>query len=306
MTFTKPIEPSFEPVADGSPFRAGELALSPPWLNEFVGARYMFTLGLMWDTLAEQTRLGIIQRYPTVAQPSSLAPLGIDRKIWRGISETDASYAERLRKFKTTWKLAGNAPTLLQQLWAFMGSDCTRIRYVCNGYSDPNTADAGTQFTDWWTIDDNGLTFERVQPSNWDWDGLFTTPGQLNPDGNPMGNIRFWIIVYRDDLIPAKWGVPPYAWGATGLEWGAQPGSNTGWIIDTYNIIEAFKASGSHMGPYPGFGGGLIVANPNFTSAPWGAGGPFDPALPPGYPMPGGSYNDPSTRAPGAVYLSGI
>lgn len=304
MAYTKPTEPSFAEVPQGEPFRAGELALSPPWLNGYVGARCMFTQGLMWDALAEQTRLGIIQRYPTVAQPSALGELGKDRKIWRGVSETDSSYAGRLRKFKTTWKLAGNAPTLLRQLWAFMGADCVRIRYVANGYVGP-TADASSQFTDWWTIDDDGLVFQRVSPSNWDWDGSFTTAA-LNPDGNPIGNIRFWIIVYRDDLIPAVWGVPPYAWGAPGLLWGAQPGSDTSWIVDTYNIVEAFKASGSHMGPWPGFGGGLIVANPNFTTAPWGAGGPFDPALPPGTPMPDGDYAAPANRAVGAVYLSGI
>ncbi len=177
---------------------------------------------------------------------------------------------------------------------------------MCNGYSDPDLADATTQFTDWWTIDDSGLVFERVSLSNWDWDGSFTTPTQLNPDGNPMGNIRFWIIVYRSDLTPAVWGVPPYNWGDAGLLWGAAPGSDTSWIVDTFNIVDTFKAAGSHMGPYSGYGGGLIVADPTYTIAPWGPAGPFDPSYAPGSPMPDGTFNDPGNRPAGAVYLSGL
>jgi hypothetical protein len=301
-----PSQPSYQDTPRGEPFRAGSLALSPPWLRDYVGSRYMFTNGLMWDTLAELLRIGVIQRFPTVAGSEALGYLGRDRKIWRGISETDAAYAERLRQFKSTWKFAGNAPTLLRQLWAFMGTDCVRIRYVCNGYSDPDTADASTQFADWWTIDDTGLVFERVSPSNWDWDGSYTTPAQLNPDGNPMGNIRFWIIVYRTDFSPIKWGAGPVPWGETDLKWGSGT-SDTSWIIDTFNIVQAFKAAGSHMGTFPSYNGGLIVADPDFTAPPWDNPlGPFDPSYAPGYPMPGGTFNDIGNYPPGAVFLSGL
>lgn len=293
MTYNAPPPPSYTPAPQGTPFRGGYLALSPPWLNGDMGSRYMFTMGLMWDTLAEETRLGVIQRYPSVADPSALPALGRDRGIIRGISETDAGYAQRLRKFKATWKLAGNAPTLLNQLWGFMGPSCTRIRYVVNGYS--GAAGAGTQFADWWTIDNTGTSFQRVSPSNWDWDGAYGY------------NIRFWIIVYRSDLTPAKWGVPPYSWGTSGLKWSAAPGSNLSWIADTYNIVNSFKAAGSHMGPWPGFGGGLIVADPTNTSAPWDSRGPFDPTYPAGHAgMPQANYSSPLGYAPGAVYLSGL
>jgi hypothetical protein len=234
----------------------------------------------------------MLQRYPTQAQPDALAPLGRDRKIWRGLSETDEHYAERLRKFKRTWKFAGNAPTLLRQLWELMAPNAVRIRYVVNGYE--GAASSGSQFTDWWTIDDSGLAFERVAPSNWNWDGAFTK------------NIRFWIIIYRTDLTPAVWGIPPYAWGTDDLYWAASPGSNRNWVIDTFNVVAAFKAAGSHMGPYPVFGGGLIVADPTYITSPWGADGPFAPSYAPGYPMPAGNFQTPSSRPPGAIYMSGF
>lgn len=283
---------AFKSIEPGSPFRAAAQVFSPPWLMGHVGARYVLSNAIQWDTLAEFTRLGTLQWFPTLAQPSALPALGRDRKIWRGLSETDAHYAERLRQFKRTWKFAGNAPTLLKQLWELMAPNAVRIRYVVNGYE--GGASEGNQFTDWWTIDEDGLSFERVAPSNWNWDDKFGK------------NIRFWIIVYRTDLNPAVWGVPPYEWAEPDLYWAADPDSDRSWVIDTYNVVEAFKAAGSHMGPYPVFGGGLIVADPTFVTAPWGADGPFAPSYAPGYPMPDGDFQSPANRPPGAIYMSGI
>ncbi len=287
-----PIPPHADLVPQGAPFRASAEVFCPPWLRGYVGSRYVYAGAIQWDVLSEFTRIGVIQRYPSLAQTAALTQLGKDRKIFRGLSESDANYAERLRRFKGTWKLAGNAPTLLRQLWELLAPNASRIRYVVNGYD--GAAGAGTQFADWWTIDGTGLSFERVSPSNWDWDGSYGK------------NVRFWIIVYRDDLTPAKWGVPPYAWGEDGLFWGGSPSSTRDWVVDTFNVVQTFKAAGSHMGPFPLYGGGLIVADPSFTGAPWGPAGPFAPSYAPGYPMPDGTFQDYSGRAPGAVYISGL
>lgn len=300
MSYSSPKEPSYTATEQGQSFRAGAQDNSPPWLRGPVGARYIYSQSIQLDALAEKTRWGILQRFPEYAQPEALAPLGRDRKIFRGLSEPDENYARRLRQFKPTWKLAGNAPTLLKQLWEIQRPNVTRIRYVCNGYTS-ETATLGNQFADWWTVEgdpvtgDPVLTFERVSPSNWNWD-------------NAAGyNIRFWIIVYREDFIPAKWGVPPYPWGEPGLRWGVQPPGDTSWIADTYNAVSVFKAAGSHMGPWPTLNGGLIIANPTETASPWGAEGPFSPSYAPGYPMPDGTFATVSARpVNGAVYLSGI
>lgn len=285
--------PKFTAVEPGSPFRGAAQTFSPPWLLGANGARYVYSSAIQWDALAEYTRLGMLQRFPTQAQPDALAPLGRDRKIWRGLSEADEHYAERLRTFKRTWKFAGNAPTLLKQLFELMTPNALRIRYIVNGYE--GEASEGNQFADWWTIDADGLVFERIAPSNWNWDGRFGK------------NIRFWIIIYRDDFQPAVWGIPPYQWGDPDLYWAAEPGSDRSWIIDTFNIVQAFKAAGSHMGPYSqAFDGGLIVADSTFTTAPWGPDGPFPPSASPGYPMPDGTFGTITNRPPGAVYMSGL
>lgn len=300
MAYTKPTEPSFRdsPEALRGNFRGGSLDLSPPWLGGDVGSRLMYAQGIQLDGLGEYLRMGILQRFPELCQPEMLGALGRDKGILRGLSESDENYARRLVQFKRTWKLAGNAPTLLRQLWEFQRPDVVRIRYVVNGY-DSDVASSGSQFADWWTCegDANGdpvLTYERVSPSNWNWDDSYGY------------NIRFWIIIYRTDLTPAKWGIPPYVWGEPGLAWAADPDSDRSWVADTFNIVQAFKAAGSHMGPWPGLQGGLIVANPNFTSSPWGVDGPFPSNAAPGYPMPDGTFASYGGRPPGAIYISGV
>ncbi len=302
MAYTKPTEPSFRdsPEALRGNFRGGSLALSPPWLGGEVGSRLMYAQGIQLDALGEYLRMGMLQRFPELCQPEMLFALGRDKSIFRGLTESDANYARRLVQFKRTWRFAGNAPTLLRQLFELQRPNCVRMRYVVNGYSaDPATT--GNQFADWWTIEESPtpgadpvLSYERVSPSNWNWDGAAGY------------NIRFWIIIYRTDFEPAVWGVPPYDWAEEGLLWGASPDSDASWVKDTFAIVSTFKAAGSHMGPFPLYDGGLIITDPDFTTAPWGVDGPFPPGAAPGYPMPDGTFGDYNNYPPGAIYVSGL
>lgn len=299
MTYSAPIDPQYSENVRTTyrDIQVDDTII--PWMRGDVGARLLFAAGMQLDGLAEQFRLAQLQRYPEHCLPEALPHIGRDRVIFRGLSETDASYATRLTQARATWKLAGNAPTLLRQLWALLTpGSTTRIRYVVNGYD--GTAVTGTQFSDWWTIDDTGLSHLRTDPgaSNWDWDGDSLGYGK---------QARFWIIVYRTDVTPAIWGVPPPdTWGEEGWYWGTG-NADRSWIIDTYNVVKTFRAAGSALGPWQGYGGGLIIADPTETGAPWGAGGPFDPTASPGYPMPDGDFNTPSNRpSAGVIYLSGL
>lgn len=304
--------PPFLSTPVGKPFR-GWQDIDPSWLGGEVGSRYQYILRLMWDTLGELTRIGVNQRFPSLAQYSALEELGNDRLLPRGIAEIDESYRERLRRFRSTWRFAGNAPTLVKQLYDIRSASVSRIRYVCNGYNfgngdiASNPATTANQFADWWTYDNTGLTYLRADPSNWNWDNNVTFLSNLNPQGYPIGLIRFWIIVYYDDFptIP-EWGGPE-AWGDPGLFWGigADPELRA-YLTLLYSVVANFKSASSHMGSFPGYSGGLILADPAETGAPWGAGGPFDPTLPPGSPMPSGDWNTPINRTPnGVVYLTG-
>jgi hypothetical protein len=299
MAYTSPIDPQYAQRQPRKTYRDIQVDDTlVAWLRGDAGSRLLFSMGIQLDGLAEQFRLAQLQRFPEYSFPEALQYQGRDRRLFRGLSETDDSYASRLTQARATWKFAGNAPTLLRQLWALLTpGETVRIRYVVNGYTD-ETASAGTQFTDWWTIDDTGLSHLRVDPSNWDWDG----------DG-AIGygkQARFWIIIYRSDLTPAVWGTPPPdLWGEAGWYWGTGDGPRD-WLADARNVIRTFRAAGSACGTWQGYSSGIIVADPTVVTAPWGAGGPFDPTLSPGYPMPDGDFNLPSNRPPGAVYLSGL
>lgn len=282
-----------EQPADAGVYRDGYLQLCPPWLLE--DARLAYAQAVHRDVLAEWIRLGILQRFPGYTDDSGLAALGRDRVIYRGRSESSESYAERLRRFRTTWRLAGGAPELLRQLWATIGPDCVQIRYVANGYTGTTMA---SQFADWWTIDDSGLSFHRETPSNWDWDSDGATDASKN--------VRFWLIVYRSDVVARLWGDGPTSeWGEAGYRWGTADGP-VDWIDDVRRAVRTYRAAGSSMGPWPGHAGGLIVANPDMVTAPWNANGVFYPESPPGYPMPDGDFDHMINRPPGAIFLTGV
>jgi hypothetical protein len=258
-------------------FRQAALALSPPWLNGPWGARLMYMFGIQLDGLAEYLRLGVRQRFPTVARSEALRYIGTDRKIIRGFRETDAGYAERLRKAFPTWKFAGNAQTVLRQLSAYFAPNPPVIRYVVNGRPDG----PGSEFADWWTIDAAGdITHYRASPNNWNWD-------------DQWGKIRFWIIIYRiEGFTPWYWGDGHY-WGG-GQSWGFEENFTDNFGVDARNVIGQWKAAGSHAWAPAG----IIVTGNTALFDPTGSGA--------GYPD--GTWGTYANRAgiPSTFYLTGI
>jgi hypothetical protein len=276
------IAPEFEP------FRAAIKKLSPPWLSGKWGYRLNYTGGLMVDAIAEWLRVGIIQRMPVSCGSEAIPHIGRDRRIVRGRAETEAQYRERLRLALPTWKLAGNAPTLLKQLYAYLTPTAYRIRYVANG------ADAaGNHFADWWTIEgDEELTYTRViSPNNWNWD-------------NTWDQVRFWLIIYGPVFTPWRWG--EIADGGSGLEWGQ--GQSWGFLEDgsvlqdILTVVNQWKCAGSHAW---GDGGLIVTTDDTF----------LDLANPPGSNMPDGTWGNLITghrpdgnngRDDHGLFLSGI
>jgi hypothetical protein len=283
-------------VQPGTVVEAG-MSVLPPWLaSDPFSIGFMFCLFLQDDGLLDRIRLGVTQGFPNTpfTQPEALAAQGQDRRINRGRFEPSDSYAGRVQKARTTWKLAGNAQTLLQQIWAYFLPTPPRIRYVVNGV-DQNLV----PYADWWTIESDGtMSHLRVSPSNWDWDGQ-------------VGKVRFWVIVYRpaDAIFWGALGAGPDHTGS-GLDWGVPPdqdvwgfaGSNQ-WYTDVKATINQWKAAGSHAGVYPSCDGGIVavLSDPDVV---------FSPTNPPGgvgdAAMPDGDWNNFANRNPAAVFLSGV
>jgi hypothetical protein len=100
--------------------------ISPPWLRHRYAYRLLFSLGLMFDGLIEGGFAGLRSRMPGLslkasgpADYQSLPLIGAEWGMSRGLIETDASYAERLRR---RWRLAqgrGGPYEMLVQLAAF-------------------------------------------------------------------------------------------------------------------------------------------------------------------------------------------
>lgn len=238
--------------------------MAPRWLTEGDGELVLTTLGLLEDALVERTRQGIKARFPQEAPSDALAPLGRDRRIIRGISESDEDYAARLLRWLDDWKVAGNPYALMGQIRAYCGVDMRTRTVDTRG--------------NWYTIEADGTRSYSLAQANWDWDG----------DADKWS--RFWVILYP----PAELWTISGQWGNGALwssgKWG-NPGATFGTtatpeqIRSIRSIIADWKPAGTRC-PY------VIVA---FDDAS------FDPVTSPGAPMPDGTWGRYSTGTNPAV-----
>jgi hypothetical protein len=273
-------DPEMEEVPQTSVFRGVVQELSPPWLAGDQGYRFTYSaIGVPLDALAEYLRIGVLQRFPSKAQGAALPFIGSDLKIIRGFRESDDAYIPRLQHAVPTWRLAGNAQTLLTELAAYFSPTPPIIRYVVNG-----TYLSGNRFTDWWTIQNGVISHYRTPDTfagnNWNWDGQ-------------TDQIRFWIIIYRNEgFTPWFWGDGHY-WGG-GQSWGYEENFTENFAVDARNFIQQWKAAGSHAW----ISGGLIVTGDATLLDPTGSGA--------GYPD--GTWSTYANRAgiPTTFYLDGI
>jgi hypothetical protein len=295
------LQPHFETVPQRTNYRYGIQTVAPPWLQDDASVRFLYTMAIQLDAIAEYLRIGVLQRFPGRCQPDALAYIGSDRQIFRGFQEADAGYAERLRKAFPTWKFAGNAPTLLRQLSAYFAPDPPKIRYVASGLDQD-----GNPVSTWWTAAEGTgeLSYYRADPANWNWDGDFE-------------KVRFWIIFYLPELTPWYVGDGHVVGGGQSVGF-TEDGA---FVRDLRAIIAKFKCDGSHAGTFPTFDAGIILTTSDMEAAitvgsfDVGDGShigethpveAFNPFIQPGPPMPNGDWDDPANRFSGAFYASGI
>jgi len=190
-------------------FRGFRRFAAPRWLTDGEGGLVGYALDIMRDALLERVRLGMLARFPqqdangTPGPTDALTAMGRDRRMVRGIGETDATYAARLKDWLTDRRTAGNPFTLMKQLAA---------------YCDP----AGTSGCSFRTVDASGNWYSRsaagvetssLATANWDWDS--STPASQWS--------RFWVIVYPGTLWAesenyggaSSWGDTDRTWGST-------------------------------------------------------------------------------------------
>jgi len=177
-------------------FRNVLRSMAPAWLREGEGGQVLFSLGYLMDGFVERLREGVHARFPSDAPADALAYLGRDRRIRRGLSESDASYRVRLIRYLDDLRVLGNPYALMTQLRAFLGADLA-MRTVDNN---------GT----WFSIEADGTRSVELGAGNWDW------------DGSAASWSRFWVIIYPNGFWSTiTWGDPALTWGKPDLTWGS-------------------------------------------------------------------------------------
>lgn len=216
------------------------------------GFKYIYVFALMCDLFIQFAFEGIRAKFPGAAPAEALARIGRDRRIRRGLAESDDNYRERLRLWLDSWRRAGSAYAIALQLRAYLGVAGT-IRVVnANGT--------------WWTLGPDGsLTRHVTLPAkNWDW------------DGHPELWARFWVVLYADDyswVRDGTWG-DGSVWGDDGTGWG----STVPWQVteDVRGIISEWKSAESVCKNV------IVSFDPTYP----------DPGAAPGAPMPDGTWGD--------------
>ncbi len=180
-----------------SSFRTIRRFLAPRWLTEGEGGLVGYALDLVKDAFVRRLELGHLARFPQNGPDGETGPtdaliaLGRDRRVVRGLDETDAAYAARLVTWLTDRKTAGNPYTLMRQLAAYTGSS--------NGCSFRTVDNSGN----WYSRSATGVETASLATGNWNW------------DGNTAAWSRFWVIIYPGTL----WTSTGDTWGDDG-EWG--------------------------------------------------------------------------------------
>ena len=180
-------------------------AITPAsWMQGDVFRALKGSIALVIDAMIERQRQGIIARMPTYGTPTALPLIGADRVMPRGPGETDAIYAERLRRAFSSYRRAGLPAILLTQLRAFVQAGYSAVAYVVNGSSQ------------WLTL---GADYsERYDPTpSWDWDGD-TSPWHtwviLAPSADGTTAWQQSTVTWGDGT---KWGDSSWNWGLTGM-----------------------------------------------------------------------------------------
>lgn len=106
--------------------------LPPGWLTQPYGGAWANAQGITKDALLEQMKEGMLARYPLSAPLDGIGVIGQDRGMQQGITETLASYQERLQNVWGEWSVSGMAWGLLSQLGQAGYSDAYVV--YANGY----------------------------------------------------------------------------------------------------------------------------------------------------------------------------
>jgi hypothetical protein len=180
---------------------------SPPWLQRGTAERFLYAIGLHVDIFGDAVIAAVKHRFPGLYSNESLGVIGRERRIPRGLYESHATYAGRLRRWLTDHKRRGGPYALLSQLVAHYSPAAFPIdlvyasgRQYAVTQASLDAVAAGAELDD---------VIERYD-SGW------------SPDSNPEQWARWWLIYHTDQWSGAPptaaeledLGIIPRAWNA--------------------------------------------------------------------------------------------
>lgn len=100
-------------------FRDRMRLISPPWLQRGWNETLLWVIGSHIDALADALVASVKVRFPGLYSAESLPLIGRERRISRGLVESDAVYAERLTRWFDDHRRRGGPYAMLAQLYAY-------------------------------------------------------------------------------------------------------------------------------------------------------------------------------------------
>lgn len=157
-------------------FRDNFYTFLPNWATRGDGELEQYTEGIVLDAFQESCHQTAKLMLPSVCPSDALNRIGADRGIPRGFAEPDASYRERLRRWRYPrgHRIRGSAPGLLEQVEATLA-----------GTIHQTIDKRGTRYTHGTDGAERGVS--------WDWDGEALTPNWA----------KFWVVVKSTSRPPS-------------------------------------------------------------------------------------------------------
>ena len=226
--------------------------ICPSWLQDGVGERLMYALGLAADAILDKLTRAIDARCPgRTTDDGAIAALCNDRQIVRGPNESASAIGSRLQSAFDSWRMAGTETGLLTQLLGYASPYQITATVVANSYF-PYGLSAGNripikQASMWGTLSQIGLSATHAQsvPGNWSWDDSTSVLGSW---GTYYDTSAYQFRIVSSSTWVILFSVSPNQFvQRTTVAWGSLPGN----IGARYSQIVGgvyVDAGGTHTG----------------------------------------------------------
>lgn len=218
-------------------FRDAIRSMLPVWLSErptldkTVGFRLLWAIAALIDASSEFMLQALRARFPGVGTPTALLATGADRRIVRGVDDTDEEYIARLRGWLETHARSGSLEAVARAVHDYLPGR-PKVR-VINRHGWWGTIEAG------WGA---AFTVAKYSPSIWNFDG------SSNPERfGAASRSEVFIVVYDSYARAGDWGDPD------GDTFGVAGGTSLGMsslvrdMIMMRTLVDEFKSAASRV-----------------------------------------------------------